>query len=66
MEKFHCGPAGAWLSCPDMSLRKTLIVGSVAWLALITGLHAWLNLGLLRKAGPEAATTLKVGFLPVT
>jgi hypothetical protein len=49
-----------------MSLRKTLLVGSVGWLALITGLHAWLNLGLLRNTGPEAATTLKVGFLPVT
>jgi hypothetical protein len=49
-----------------MSLRRILILGSVAWLALITGLHAWLNLGLLRKSGPQASTTLKVGFLPVT
>ena len=49
-----------------MSLRKTLVLGTVAWVALISGLHAWLNLGLLRKTGPEAATTLKVGFLPVT
>ncbi len=49
-----------------MSLRKTLVLGSVAWLALISGLHAWLNLGVLQKTGPRAATTLKVGFLPVT
>ena len=49
-----------------MSLKKTVVLGSVAWLVLITGLHAWLNLGLFRKTGPQAATTLKVGFLPVT
>ena len=49
-----------------MSLKKTLVLGSLGWLALITGLHAWLNLGLLRKVGPQASTTLKVGFLPVT
>jgi hypothetical protein len=49
-----------------VSLKKTLVLGSLAWIAVISGLHAWLNLGLLRKTGPEAATTLKVGFLPVT
>ena len=49
-----------------MNLRRTLVLGSVAWLVLIAGLHAWLNLGLLRKTGPQASTTLKVGFLPVT
>ena len=49
-----------------MSLKKTLVLGSLGWLALISGLHAWLNLGLFRSARPEAATTLKVGFLPVT
>ena len=41
-------------------------MGGVAWLALVSALHAWLNLGLLQKTGPQAATTLKVGFLPVT
>ena len=49
-----------------MRLRRTLVLGSVAWLVLITGLHAWLNLDLFRKTGPRAATTMKVGFLPVT
>jgi hypothetical protein len=49
-----------------MSLRKTLVVGGVAWVALVSGLHSWLNLGLFRKTGPQASTMLKVGFLPVT
>jgi hypothetical protein len=49
-----------------MTLGRTLVLGGVAWLALIAGLHAWLNLGLLRKTGPQSSTTLKVGFLPVT
>ena len=49
-----------------MSLKKTLVLGTVGWLVLITGLHAWLNLGLFRSARTQAATTLKVGFLPVT
>jgi len=49
-----------------MSLKNSVLLGSVAWLVLISGLHAWLNLDLFRKVGPQAATTLKVGFLPVT
>ena len=49
-----------------MSLKKAVLLGSVVWLVLISGLHAWLNLGVFRKVGPQAATTLKVGFLPVT
>jgi hypothetical protein len=49
-----------------VSLKKAVLLGSVGWLTLISGLHAWLNLGLFRKVGPHAATTLKVGFLPVT
>ena len=49
-----------------MTLRRTVVLGSLAWLAIITGLHAWLNLKLFRKTGTEAATTLKVGFIPVT
>lgn len=49
-----------------MSLRRRVVLGGLGWLVLISGLHAWLNLGLFRKAGFEASTTLKVGFLPVT
>ena len=49
-----------------MSLHKTLALGSGAWLVLIIGLHLWLNMGLFQSKGAPAATTLKVGFLPVT
>lgn len=49
-----------------LSLKKTVLLGSLAWLALISALHAWLNLGLFVTTGPQASTTLKVGFLPVT
>jgi hypothetical protein len=49
-----------------VNLRKTLLLGTVAWVALISALHAWLNLGLFRPTGPQASTTFKVGFLPVT
>lgn len=49
-----------------MSLKRTVVLGSLGWVALITGLHAWLNLGTFRRTGPEASTTLKVGFIPVT
>ena len=49
-----------------MSLKKVVVVGSLGWILLISGLHAWLNLDLFRTTGPRAATTLKVGFIPVT
>ncbi len=49
-----------------MTLKKTVLLGSLGWLGLITGLHAWLNLGLFRAERAQAATTFKVGFLPVT
>ncbi len=51
-----------------MSLRRTVGIAGLLWVAAITLLHAWLNLGL----GASAATTpsgrekFKVGFLPVT
>src|SRR5436190_18532871 len=48
-----------------MSLRKTVTLSAVVWLAVITGLHAGLNLDLFR---PRQTTErrFKVGFLPVT
>lgn len=49
-----------------VKLNRAVVLSGVAWIALISGLHAWLNLDLFRKVGPQAATTLKVGFLPVT
>ena len=51
-----------------MSLRKTLLLFAFVWLAVITVLHAGLNLGAFKRrtiAGPERAK-FRVGFLPVT
>ena len=51
-----------------MSLRRTLILGLVAWTAVVSGLHAWLNLGLFdrRPARVGDARPFRVGFIPVT
>ena len=49
-----------------MTLKKTVALGSLAWVLLISGLHAWLNLGSFRTTGPQASTALKVGYIPVT
>ena len=52
-----------------MSLRKTLILFAIGWLAVITVLHGVLNLRWLerrRTAGEAAAQKFGVGFLPVT
>jgi hypothetical protein len=50
---------------PGRSLKRTVLVWSVAWVALIASLHAWLNLDFFRS-GETAATQFRVGFLPVT
>ncbi len=51
-----------------MSLRKTLLVFAIAWLAIITVLHGALNLRWLEKttATTSAGPKFGVGFLPVT
>ena len=52
-----------------MSLRRTVIPGLFVWLAGISLLHGWLNLGLIgRSASRETgdAAPFRVGFLPVT
>ena len=52
-----------------MSLRRTVIPGILVWLAAISLLHGWLNLGLFVRSasrGPEGAAQFRVGFLPVT
>ena len=50
---------------PGRSLKKTVLLGAVAWVAAVSVLHAWLNLDLFRRA-ESAETPFKVGFLPVT
>ena len=52
-----------------MSLRRTVIPGMFVWLAAISLLHVWLNLGLFGRSasrGPGGAEPLRVGYLPVT
>lgn len=49
-------------------MRKTLI-GTVAWLALITGLHAWLNVNwsvVMNQWLPLDKRKLNVAYIPVT
>ncbi len=51
-----------------MSLKRTVLLAAVAWLALITALHAGLNLRL-RWFSPRQASQaekFRVGFIPVT
>lgn len=52
-----------------MSFRKTILVWGLAWIALVSVLHATLNLkvfSLLGKKGQEQSNRVRIGFLPVT
>jgi NitT/TauT family transport system substrate-binding protein len=51
-----------------MSLRRTVFLGLIFWTAAISGLHAWLNLGLFdrRAVRTGGEKPFRVGFLPVT
>jgi NitT/TauT family transport system substrate-binding protein len=51
-----------------MSMRKILVIIAVAWLALITLIHASLNLHVFhsRPVGGAADKKIRIGFLPVT
>ena len=48
-----------------MSFRRTVLWGSLAWIVLISGLHAGLNVDVFRKKA-SAGGGLKIGYLPVT
>jgi len=48
-----------------MTFKRTVLWSSLGWLALITGLHAWLNLDVF-SAKKASAQGLKIGYLPVT
>jgi NitT/TauT family transport system substrate-binding protein len=48
-----------------MSLKKTVGLSALVWVAAISLLHAGLNLDLFRKE-QKSGRTFKVGFLPVT
>jgi NitT/TauT family transport system substrate-binding protein len=46
-----------------------LIVSIVGWLAVVTGLHLWLNFdweSFLNDMKPEHERKLNVGYIPVT
>ena len=47
-----------------MKLATTVTLGALAWLATISALHCWLNLGATFASGGGPA--FRVGFLPVT
>jgi hypothetical protein len=52
-----------------MSVRRTVIPGTLVWLAVISLLHGWLNLRLFDRSagwGTGALAPFRVGFLPVT
>ncbi len=52
-----------------MSMRRTMIMGSLGWVAAISLLHGAMNQGLFNRPasrGPSGAPPFRVGFLPVT
>ncbi len=49
-----------------MSLKKTVILFAVCWIAVISLLHAGLNLHVFQGPWIRVAKPFKVGFLPVT
>jgi hypothetical protein len=51
-----------------MSLRCRFLLGVTAWLAFITVLHLWLNLGAFDPDRPPRSSgkRFRIGFLPVT
>ena len=52
-----------------MSLKRTVISWAVVWIAVITGLHLWLNLGVrsfAKRQSVEESKKFHIGFLPVT
>jgi hypothetical protein len=51
-----------------MTFGRTVLIGTIVWVTVITFLHASLNWGLFEPAPVEKETRQKfrVGFLPVT
>jgi NitT/TauT family transport system substrate-binding protein len=52
-----------------MQLKTKLMIAAVAWLALISGLHAWLNVNwaaVLNDYRPASERKITVAYLPVT
>jgi NitT/TauT family transport system substrate-binding protein len=52
-----------------MSLKSKIVIGALAWLAIITGLHSWLNVNwaaVLNDYRPPMERKIVVGYIPVT
>jgi hypothetical protein len=52
-----------------MSVSRYIFIGLISWLALVTLLHLWLNVGVFNvgtSPGTFGRTEFRVGFLPVT
>jgi len=52
-----------------MSMRRTVILGWLGWMAAISLIHGTMNLGLFNataRRGRSGAPPFRVGFLPVT
>jgi NitT/TauT family transport system substrate-binding protein len=52
-----------------MTMRRTVLLGAIGWLAAVSLLHGWLNLGLFDRASKRelsGGAPFRVGFLPVT
>lgn len=48
-----------------MSPARVVLLVALAWVMLVTLLHAWLNLRVL-ESKPMTEERFRVGFLPVT
>ena len=51
-----------------MTFSRIVILGTVVWVAAISLLHGWLNLGVFdpAPADRQLREKFRVGFLPVT
>ena len=52
-----------------MSIRQRVALGTVGWLAMISGLHLWLNVdwpSILNDRLPAEQRKLNVAYIPVT
>jgi hypothetical protein len=56
-------------SCRGFHLKRIIVITALAWVVVISVLHAWLNLDvnwLELGAARDAEARFQIGFLPVT
>jgi hypothetical protein len=49
-----------------MTFGRTVLVGTIVWVVVITLLHAALNWGQFEPKRVETGDKFRIGFLPVT